>query len=220
MGVWLVAHLVRDEGVAGSNPATPTSFLVAPIHLRGQLCGTKHTSDNLAPPIPIHFAPSGGGRGCRHLETLPDVHCELQRVAGVGCRSAGEARNIRLFFYCCGPQPTLAPSPENRPAREAAALCAALRPTNPDIRAPRRPRKRSSGCAISRTIFLALPTIAGNTFPPCSVGRSRQPLSCQSGARGSPHQIRHRGLSCWTPDEVRQFEERRLVPRSAPFSVG
>ena len=29
MGVWLVAHLVRDEGVAGSNPATPTSFLVA-----------------------------------------------------------------------------------------------------------------------------------------------------------------------------------------------
>jgi hypothetical protein len=31
MGVWLVAHLVRDEGVAGSNPATPTSFLVAPI---------------------------------------------------------------------------------------------------------------------------------------------------------------------------------------------
>jgi hypothetical protein len=25
MGVWLVAHLVRDEGVAGSNPATPTS---------------------------------------------------------------------------------------------------------------------------------------------------------------------------------------------------
>jgi hypothetical protein len=31
MGGWLVAHLVRDEGVAGSNPATPTSFLVAPI---------------------------------------------------------------------------------------------------------------------------------------------------------------------------------------------
>jgi hypothetical protein len=26
MGVWLVAHLVRDEGVAGSNPATPTTF--------------------------------------------------------------------------------------------------------------------------------------------------------------------------------------------------
>jgi hypothetical protein len=24
-GRWLVAHLVRDEGVAGSNPATPTS---------------------------------------------------------------------------------------------------------------------------------------------------------------------------------------------------
>jgi hypothetical protein len=30
-GVWLVAHLVRDEGVARSNPATPTRFLVAPI---------------------------------------------------------------------------------------------------------------------------------------------------------------------------------------------
>jgi hypothetical protein len=59
----VVAHLVRDEGVAGSNPATPTSFLVAPIRLRGQLCGTKHTSDNLAPPIPIHSAPSGGGAG-------------------------------------------------------------------------------------------------------------------------------------------------------------
>ena len=26
-GLWLVAHLVRDEGVAGSNPATPTTFL-------------------------------------------------------------------------------------------------------------------------------------------------------------------------------------------------
>jgi hypothetical protein len=25
MGVWLAAHLVRDEGVAGSNPATPTT---------------------------------------------------------------------------------------------------------------------------------------------------------------------------------------------------
>jgi hypothetical protein len=24
-GLWLVAHLVRDEGVAGSNPATPTT---------------------------------------------------------------------------------------------------------------------------------------------------------------------------------------------------
>jgi hypothetical protein len=33
IGVWrsLVAHLVRDEGVAGSNPATPTnSFVVQP----------------------------------------------------------------------------------------------------------------------------------------------------------------------------------------------
>jgi hypothetical protein len=29
--VRVVAHLVRDEGVAGSNPATPTSFLVVPI---------------------------------------------------------------------------------------------------------------------------------------------------------------------------------------------
>src|SRR6202167_2467843 len=29
--VGLVDSLVRDEGVAGSNPATPTSFLVAPI---------------------------------------------------------------------------------------------------------------------------------------------------------------------------------------------
>jgi hypothetical protein len=29
--VWLVAHLVRDEGVAGSNPATPTSFPELPI---------------------------------------------------------------------------------------------------------------------------------------------------------------------------------------------
>jgi hypothetical protein len=28
---WLVAHLVRDEGVAGSNPATPTTFPEPPI---------------------------------------------------------------------------------------------------------------------------------------------------------------------------------------------
>jgi hypothetical protein len=30
IGVWLslVEHLVRDEGVAGSNPATPTSFSI------------------------------------------------------------------------------------------------------------------------------------------------------------------------------------------------
>ena len=27
----LIAHLVRDEGVAGSNPATPTSFLASQI---------------------------------------------------------------------------------------------------------------------------------------------------------------------------------------------
>ena len=34
-GVWrsLVAHLVRDEGVAGSNPATPTSIKLVAAHL-------------------------------------------------------------------------------------------------------------------------------------------------------------------------------------------
>jgi hypothetical protein len=42
------AHSVRDEGVAGSNPATPTSFSSL-HHLRGQLCGTK--GDRLAPPL-------------------------------------------------------------------------------------------------------------------------------------------------------------------------
>jgi hypothetical protein len=31
----------------------------------------------------------GGGRPTPHLETLPDVHCELQRVAGVGCSPPG-----------------------------------------------------------------------------------------------------------------------------------
>src|SRR5262245_16218119 len=28
----MAAHLVRDEGVAGSNPATPTSFLTSSTH--------------------------------------------------------------------------------------------------------------------------------------------------------------------------------------------
>ena len=86
MGGWLVAHLVRDEGVAGSNPATPTSFLVAPIHLRGQLCGTKHTSDNLAPPIPIHFAPSGGGAGVGIWKRcqMSIANCSEWRASDVG----------------------------------------------------------------------------------------------------------------------------------------
>jgi hypothetical protein len=107
----LVAHLVRDEGVAGSNPATPTSFLVAPMHLRGQLCGTKLNSDNLAPPIPIHSAPSGGGAGVGIWK-----RCQMSTAtAASGGRRmslAGEASNIRLFLYCCGPQPTPLPSPE------------------------------------------------------------------------------------------------------------
>ena len=47
-----VAHLVRDEGVAGSNPATPTTFRTSD-RLRGQLCGTKLTSDDLARPIHV-----------------------------------------------------------------------------------------------------------------------------------------------------------------------
>jgi hypothetical protein len=86
MGVWLVAHLVRDEGVAGSNPATPTSFLVAPIRLRGQLCGTKHTSDNLAPPIPIHSAPSGGGAGVGIWKRchMSIANCSEWRASDVG----------------------------------------------------------------------------------------------------------------------------------------
>ena len=36
---WRSSHLVRDEGVAGSNPATPTTFLHRFDRLRGQLCG-------------------------------------------------------------------------------------------------------------------------------------------------------------------------------------
>jgi hypothetical protein len=31
----------------------------------------------------------------RHLETLPDVHCELQRVAGVGCSWGDRPREGR-----------------------------------------------------------------------------------------------------------------------------
>jgi hypothetical protein len=82
----LVAHLVRDEGVAGSNPATPTSFLVAPIRLRGQLCGTKHASDNLAPPIPIHSAPSGGGAGVSIWKRcqMSIANCSEWRTSDVG----------------------------------------------------------------------------------------------------------------------------------------
>src|SRR3974390_1591599 len=36
VGVWLspVEHCVRDAGVAGSNPATPTSFLALSHHYR------------------------------------------------------------------------------------------------------------------------------------------------------------------------------------------
>lgn len=32
-GVWrsLVAHLVRDEGVVGSNPATPTTYMIGTL---------------------------------------------------------------------------------------------------------------------------------------------------------------------------------------------
>jgi hypothetical protein len=82
----VVPHLVRDEGVAGSNPATPTSFLVAPIRLRGQLCGTKHTSDNLAPPIPIHSAPSGGGAGVGIWKRcqMSIANCSEWRASDVG----------------------------------------------------------------------------------------------------------------------------------------
>ena len=34
-------HLVRDEGVAGSNPATPTSFLILPA-ARGERYGERN----------------------------------------------------------------------------------------------------------------------------------------------------------------------------------
>ena len=136
--VGLVAHLVRDEGVAGSNPATPTSFLVAPIRLRGQLCGTKHTSDNLAPPIPIHSAPSGGGAGVSIWKRCQMSIANCSEVAGVGCRLAAEARNIRLFFYCCGPQPTPAPSPDKQRRRRGRESCGAGR-----RRCGRRERRRS-----------------------------------------------------------------------------
>ena len=46
-------HLVRDEGVAGSNPATPTSFIVAQEARRGRIRGTKPKS---APVIFSVFA--------------------------------------------------------------------------------------------------------------------------------------------------------------------
>ena len=38
-----VAHLVRDEGVAGSNPATPTIFPVAPIAYADSYAGRNRT---------------------------------------------------------------------------------------------------------------------------------------------------------------------------------
>jgi hypothetical protein len=55
-------RLVRDEGVAGSNPATPASFLYA-SHLRGMIWGTK--------PVSFHFGTQAVGerRAERFLDT-------------------------------------------------------------------------------------------------------------------------------------------------------
>jgi hypothetical protein len=53
VGVWLslVEHLVRDEGVAGSNPATPTSFLTS-----NMIYGESYWDETRAPE-PRRFAP-------------------------------------------------------------------------------------------------------------------------------------------------------------------
>ena len=81
---WLVAHLVRDEGVAGSNPATPTNTSAdrsASFHIRarsakaapGQLLGQKRRSGLPPPPetttpvwptasLRIEIEPTDGGR--------------------------------------------------------------------------------------------------------------------------------------------------------------
>ena len=37
------AHSVRDEGVAGSNPATPTSFLVPPLPYAARYAERNHS---------------------------------------------------------------------------------------------------------------------------------------------------------------------------------
>jgi hypothetical protein len=44
VGVWrsLVAHLVRDEGVAGSNPATPTIFRESELSRLLMLTGIRY----------------------------------------------------------------------------------------------------------------------------------------------------------------------------------
>jgi hypothetical protein len=114
MGVWLVAHLVRDEGVAGSNPATPTMFPAISIAYAASYAERNSTSDPAEPfccsssvqregiarvrKDQVRILLDSGAQAelaelhvVRHLETFPHVHDpELARSPTVfGTHSRG-----------------------------------------------------------------------------------------------------------------------------------
>jgi hypothetical protein len=64
----LVAHLVRDKGGRRFKSCHSEQLSRRSDHIRGQLCGTKRTGDNLAPPIHADPAAFIGAAG---VDSLP-----------------------------------------------------------------------------------------------------------------------------------------------------
>ena len=99
-GVWrsLVAHLVRDEGVAGSNPATPTSVSRSFISVLG---ASLRSTRSFTAPVP---APVTSDCERRRADLLGEIENraarrdrEAQRRGGFGLR-AWRVRDLIRFF--------------------------------------------------------------------------------------------------------------------------
>jgi hypothetical protein len=65
------------------------SFGLPLMKLKSARAGTEESAGEARQRLRSWLVPGNGIAPFlpvgRHLETLPDVHCELQRVAGVGC---------------------------------------------------------------------------------------------------------------------------------------
>ena len=103
-GVWrsLVAHLVRDEGVAGSNPATPTSIKPCCGSLAKTIKAFAHFCNRSLIFLKRHFA------GFIHIHPLEAVELRCRELL-FGNKAAAISigtikRNTLCLFTALGPR--------------------------------------------------------------------------------------------------------------------
>ena len=119
MGVWLVAHLVRDEGVVGSNPITPTSFLVVLITYAASYAERNSPvtirRGRFMPIPPTTSEPASIGLATGILRAPRDLMRRLLPPAQLGARAGVGQRGVHVSHLLHATDDMLRSTP-HRPA--------------------------------------------------------------------------------------------------------